>query len=311
MHRRGFLATAGAGLLAGCAGGAAYQGDPTQDWPAVGRLVDADGLRVHAWEQGSGVPVILLHGASGNLRDFTFDLGPRIAQSHRAIAFDRPGYGYSERPASRGGDPAVQARVLQAAARRMGVRRPILVGHSWGAALAMAWALSDPDGVAGVVTVSGAVMPWSTTPMLAEVIGLDQLLIGYYWDRLQSSALDGGIERFVERIFRPQDPPSGYLEHVGAPLSLRPDAVAASKEDIGTINTALRRQAPDYGRLKMPVEIVSGTADFIIKPERQPLPFAERLRDSNVTLLDGVGHMAHHVRPDAVLDAVERLVARA
>ena len=274
-------------------------------------MVDADGLAVHVWDQGAGVPVILLHGASGNLRDFTFDLGPRLAGQYRAIAFDRPGFGYSERAPSRGGDPAVQARILMAAARTMGLRRPILVGHSWGAALAMAWALADPDGVAGVVTVSGAVMPWSTQPMLAEMIGLDQLLIGYYWDWLQSTAGTGGIERFVQRIFRPQQPPPGYIEHVGAPLSLRPGAVAASKEDIASLNTALRRQAPDYGRLKIPVEIVSGTADFIIRPERQPIPFAERLRDANLTLLDGVGHMAHHVRPEAVFAAIERLARRA
>ena len=310
MDRRGFMLTAGAGLLSGCAGGPGQIGNPTSEWPPLGRFVDAQGLRVHAWEQGQGRPVIMIHGASGNLRDFTFDLAPKIAKSHRAIAFDRPGLGYSQRAPERGGEPAVQARILQAAAKSMGVERPILVGHSWGAALALAWALADPDGVAGVVTVSGAVMPWSTRPMLAELIGIDQLMVGYYWDYLQSTIADNGVERFVRRVFRPQDPPPGYIDYIGAQLSLQPDIISASKEDIGTLNTALRRQAPGYHSIKTPVEVISGTADFIIKPDRQPIPLVERLPDARLTLLEGVGHMAHHVHPEAVLAALDRLEAR-
>ncbi len=251
--------------------------------------------------------MILLHGASGNLRDWSFDLGPKIARRHRAVAFDRPGLGYSERPAERGGDPAVQARVLQSAARSMGLKRPILVGHSWGAALAMAWALSAPDEVAGIVTVSGAVMPWSDKPMLAEMIGLDQLLVGFYMNYLEASASRGGIERFVTRIFRPQTPPPGYLEHVGGPLALSPKALAANKEDITALNTTLRRQAPDYERVNVPVEVISGTADFIIKPTRQPIPFAERLPNAKLTLLKDVGHMAHHAGAAHVLAAIDRI----
>lgn len=309
MRRRSFLLGSSALGLAGCAAGkpGLSAGDSETRWPPEGRFIDADGLLIHAWEQGSGTPVILLHGASGNLRDWTFDLGPEIAKTMHAVAFDRPGLGYSERPAERSGDPAVQARILQAATRKMGIEKPILVGHSWGAALAMAWALSDPGNVRGVVSVSGAVMPWSERPMLAEMIGLDELLIGFYWDYLSANAAQGGIERFVNRIFRPQAPPEGYIAHVGGPLSLNPEAIEASKADIGTLNTALRRQAPDYGRVTVPVEIISGTADFIINPERQPIPFSKVLPNSRLTLLDGVGHMAHHVAPGEVLAAVSRI----
>lgn len=312
MRRRSFLMTSVAGAVAACGGGGSPTqfGDATEAYPPIGKFVDAGGLRIHAWDKGQGRPVIMLHGASGNLRDFAFDLGPRIAKTHRAIAFDRPGLGYSDRAPERGGDPAVQARILKRATREMGVERPILVGHSWGAALAMAWALSDPDGVAGVVSVSGAVMPWSEEPVLAERIGLDRLLIGFYFNYLQSTGPTGGIERFVNRIFRPQMPPDGYLEYIGGPLSLRPDVVAANKSDIAALSTALRRQAPDYPRITMPVEVISGTADFIIEPERQPIPFARSLPNANLTLLEGVGHMAHHVNPEAVLAAINSIEQR-
>ncbi len=311
MDRRHFLtATSGAALLSACAGGPPPIGDPSVEYPPTGRFVDADGLRIHAWDQGEGQPVVLIHGAGGNLRDWTYDLAPRIATGHRAIAFDRPGFGYSDRAPERGGDPAVQARALLNATRALGAKRPILVGHSWGAAVAMAWALADPDGVAGVVNVSGATMPWSTKPMLAEVIGLDEVLIGFYFDYLSSGAADGTIERFITRNFRPQTPPKGYIDHVGIPLALRPESVAANKDDIRSLNTALRRQSPDYPRITLPVEVVSGLADPIIRPDRQPRPLASVLPNANLTLLENVGHMAHHAAPDEILAAIDRIEAR-
>jgi pimeloyl-ACP methyl ester carboxylesterase len=307
MDRRNFLKLGAASALAGCGGVAPFEVAEIADrWPPEGRFVEAMGLRIHAWERGRGQPVVLLHGANGNLRDWTFDLAPRIALSYRAIAFDRPGNGWSERPAMRGGDPAVQARILHEAAHAMGVRRPILIGHSWGAALAMAWALAYPDDVAGVITVSGAVMPWGEQPMLAEMIGLDRLLIGFYFDYLQGAS-GGGVPGFVRRIFRPQLPPPGYIDYVGGQLALRPTTVAANLEDIATLNRALRRQAHGYGRLDIPVEIISGRADFIIEPERQPIPFAASLRHPRLTLLDGVGHMAHHAAPERLLAALDRI----
>ena len=309
MNRRSLLGGAAALVTAGCAGGdyTADKSEIERRWPPEGMIVRSNGLGVHTWDKGAGQPVILLHGASGNLRDWTFGLAQRIAERRRAIAFDRPGHGYSERPDERGGDPAVQARILQAAARELGVERPILVGHSWGAALAMSWALADPDGVAGVVTVSGAVMPWSAKPFVVERLGLEETLVGAYLNYIRSTAKNGGVERFVRRIFRPQDPPKGYVAHVGGPLSLRETTQIANREDIATLNRALRRQAPDYGRVRIPVEVVSGREDPIIRPQRHPIPFTERLLNARLTLLDGVGHMAHHARPDALMSALDRL----
>lgn len=310
MHRRGFLASGAATVLSGCSGVGAVtpllQG-ATAKWPPLGKFVTPDGARLHAWDQGEGQPVIMLHGASGNLRDFTFDLAPRLAQRYRAIAFDRPGLGYSERPVGMAGDPAAQARLLSRGAAALGIRRPILVGHSLGAAVAMAWALAEPDNIAGIVTVSGAVMPWSTTPMLVEMVGLDEVLIDFYFDYLQASAANGGIERFVNRIFRPQSVPQGYTAYVGGPLSLREETLEANKQDIAALNPGLRRQAPDYPGMKVPVEVISGTEDFIIDPARQPIPFVERLPNARLTLLDGVGHMAHHVAADQVMAAIDRI----
>ena len=170
MDRRHVLATGIASLLAGCGGAdpGSFENAETK-WPPEGDLIPTSLGRIHAWDKGSGTPVILIHGASGNLRDFTWKIGPDIAKSRRAIAMDRPGMGYSDRVEPNGGDPAVQARALMAAAAEMGLKEPILLGHSWGAAVATSWAMQDRENVKGVVTVSGTVMPWFEKKSFAEL----------------------------------------------------------------------------------------------------------------------------------------------
>src|ERR1044072_1841138 len=69
--------------------------------PPAGRFVDVTGGRLHVLELGTqhdGVPIVLLHGASGNLHDMRLGLGERLASRHRVILIDRPGHGWSERP---------------------------------------------------------------------------------------------------------------------------------------------------------------------------------------------------------------------
>lgn len=98
-----------------------------QAYPPVGEFVEIEGHQVHYVDQGSGPAVILIHGASGNLRDWTFSMTERLATSYRVLAFDRAGHGYSSRPED-GYDPAVQGRLIAKAARRVGVEKALLVG---------------------------------------------------------------------------------------------------------------------------------------------------------------------------------------
>lgn len=70
-----------------------------RDNPPSGEFIDIDGVRLHYIEQGEGPVLVLLHGNVVMADDFRMSgLLERLAQSHRVIAFDRPGFGYSERP---------------------------------------------------------------------------------------------------------------------------------------------------------------------------------------------------------------------
>ena len=98
-----------------------------------------DGGRVHAVVQGRGPDLVLIHGANGNARDFTFDLVDRMARDFRVIAFDRPGFGHSD---AFGGlkSPLAQAQVLRDAAAELGVTAP----SCWAIPMAGRWRWPGP-----------------------------------------------------------------------------------------------------------------------------------------------------------------------
>ena len=282
----------------------------TNAYPPLGQIIDVGGRKVHATDTGSGgPPVILIHGSNVNLRDWTYSLAGDLAKRRRVIAMDRPGYGYSERGPEKW-SPAKQAAQLRAAARQLGAERPIVVGHSWGAAVALAWALDAPQEVSGVVSVSGTSMPWGTAVDVLDGLGIVQAGAHYYSSRLVRRADEGAIEAFVARAFRPQSPPPGYLDYVGAPLSLRESTMKANGQDLAQTHASLTELSRRYAHMTVPVEIVHGERDWLLTVERHVTGFAERLPDAHVSVAPGVGHMAHHARPDLVEAAIGRISAR-
>lgn len=276
-------------------------------YPPTGRFVEVMGTRVHAVVQGQGPDLVLIHGASGSTRDFTFDLVEPLSRSFRVIALDRPGLGYSADLGPRGISPLVQADVLRAAADKLGVRRPIVLGHSYGGAVAMAWALRDPGGPRGLVIVSGATMPWPGRLGPWYAISSSQLGGATVVPLVAAYAPLGRAEDAVSVIFRPEAVPAGYVEHVGAGLALRRAQLRSNARQVNSLKAHLQVMAPNYGKLTLPVEVLHGTADTIVPADVHAVPLSQRLPNANLTLIEGGGHMIHHTRSEAVLAAIRRL----
>ena len=309
MTRRGFLGWGSVGLAGIAAGGCATPATRAA-YPPLGRFVEVDGLRIHAVAQGEGPPVVLLHGASGNLRDFTFGVTDRVAAAgFRAIAMDRPGFGYSDRPAEDGEVPAVQAAILRRAAAALGADRPIVVGHSYGGAVAMAWAVDAPDRTRGVISLAGATYPWGGDAGLIYRLGASDLTAGLTRGLARLLVDVSDPEAVIERVFKPDDPPPGYAEYVGVGLALRPKTFQANARDLNALNGILERQAPHYRGLTVPVEAIHGEADRTVWAEVHSVPLVRHVVRGRLTMLPGTGHMPHHADPGALIAALQRLTA--
>ncbi|MEM0990573.1 MAG: alpha/beta hydrolase [Pseudomonadota bacterium] len=303
MIRRALLTadTSAATAASGSAGPIASQ------WPPVGAFLRVHGKRVHYWTSGAGPLVVLVHGASGNLRDWTFALAPRLAQTHRVVAFDRPGSGYSERLDRDGWVPVRQADHLRAAHCQITDDDPIVVGHSWGGALAMAWALDAADRTRGAVVLSGATMPWGGA-LSTHYSLLASRFIGPLAARMFSSlATEARANHAIADIFAPQQTPDGYGAHIGIPLATRPTTLRHNAQDLVHLNTALTEQSRRYPKLDLPVEVFHGSADTIVPADIHAKAMAHLLPNARLTVLDGIGHMPHHVATSQTLAAISRL----
>lgn len=317
MKRRTFLtgvsaaALGGAGLISCSTTPRPVENTAAETaFPPIGRLVDVNGLNVHVTDagRGGGRPVVLIHGASGNVRDWNFGITEKLGAARRVVAMDRPGFGYTDRPDERDAwRPENQAKLLRRAARRMKLDRPILVGHSWGAPVALAWALDAPDEVTGVVTASGAVMPWGGLVSTLSSLGIGDFAVDYYVSSLSRRADDGAIDDFLRRGFAPQPVPPGYAEYVGAPLALRERTLKANAEDLKNLQEGLKDLSKDYGALTVPLRIMHGAADRLLDIRQHAYGLASVTTQSEVTPLPGVGHMSHHARPDVLARLIQEV----
>src|SRR5215218_1375270 len=180
-----------------------------------GRMIDVAGGRLHVVEIGpqdaSSLPVVLIHGASSNLESMRQPLGDLLARKHRVIMIDRPGHGWSTRDSLSDSTPAIQARMIDEALGKLGVERAIVVGHSWGGAVAPAIALNNPSRVAGLVLLAPVTHRWPGGVAWYHNLGATPLIgqLFAYTLALPTGALM--LNPGARGAFQPQLAPDNYV----------------------------------------------------------------------------------------------------
>ena len=282
--------------------------------PPTGRMVEVEGGRLHVAELGptAAPAVVLLHGASGNLEDMRFALGERLAARYRVILIDRPGHGWSDRPhGAADASPARQADLIHQALNNIGVRRAIVVGHSWSGALATAYALAYPDEVTGLVLLSPVTHPWPGGVAFINHIAAAPVLGPLF---VRTFVLPAGyllLQPGVAAVFGPQTPPPDYAARTAVSLILRPTEFRANAEDLVGLKDFLTAQAPRYGEIKLPVAIISGdVTDRIVWTDLHSRGSAREMPNATLNVLPGIGHMVHYAAPDLIIAAIDRLAGR-
>ena len=140
-------------------------------FPPIGEFIQVEDIQLHYLDRGTGQPVVLLHGNAGFIQDYFPQTVDQLAPHFRAIAFDRPGHGYSTRSSDTVTTPLDQARLLHSAFQQLGIEQPILVGHSWSGIVLLAYALEYPK-------TSVASCYWL---QLVSFVGREQIR---YWKKL-------------------------------------------------------------------------------------------------------------------------------
>ncbi|MCR0982375.1 alpha/beta fold hydrolase [Roseomonas populi] len=275
--------------------------------PPGGTFIEVDGVRLHYSDRGTGTPVVLIHGNMVTGDDYnTSGLAELLLKSHRVIIFDRPGFGYSERPRGRVWAAAEQAELLHGALRQLGIERPIVVGHSWGAIVALALADRHPADTAGLVLLSGYYF-WTLRPdvwmvSLGAVPVLGDIL------RYTVSPIFGWLTMpLVKRaLFSPARITRRFAGEFSPAMALRPSQIRATAADGALMIPSVLDLRHRYPMLSMPVTIIAGDGDKVVF-KRSAERLHRSIKGSNLRVVKGAGHMLHHLEPRLVAGAVEAI----
>ena len=310
-NKRLFAAGATAAVLAGSAWfNRANARRAEAATPPAGKFVEVDGVRLHYVDRGEGPAVVLLHGNGGMLQDFEASgvLG-LAAEQYRVIAFDRPGFGYSERPRTTIWTPQAQARLIAGALQQIGAQGAVVVGHSWGTLVALAMALDHPEAVGGLVLLSGYYYG-SARP---DVVPLSIPAIPLVGDLLANTVapLTGLLTgpAAIKTAFAPA-PVSDKLASFPTALALRPSQVRATAADTAMMIPGAVALSARYGDLRLPVIIMAGEGDLIVHVAKHARRLVTDIAGAELRVVPGQGHLFHYAVPDEVVAAIDRVAVR-
>lgn len=265
-----------------------------RDWPnrEASRFVQAAGLKWHVQILGRGPPLLLLHGAGAATHSWR-DLAPRLADRFTLVAPDLPGHGFTQTPHGAGlsleGMSAGVGDLLGA----LGIRPEMAVGHSAGAALALALRLSDRIGERGVVSINGALKPFPGAaghvfPAMAKL-----LFVNPFADQVFAwrASQPGAVERLLEGT-------GSRIDKIGL------EAYSKLLRTTGHVGGALGMMAhwdlhglqARLADIPMPLTLISGLSDRAVPPD---VARSLKARAPQATLIElkGLGHLAHEEDP--------------
>jgi pimeloyl-ACP methyl ester carboxylesterase len=270
-----------------------------------GAFLEVDGVRLHYTDRGEGSPVVLIHGNLVTGDDFnTSGVAARLEENHRVVIFDRPGFGHSERPRGRMWTANEQADLIHKALRKLGIDRPVVVGHSWGAIVALAMAVRHEADTAGVVALSGYYF-WTFRPdvLLAGIGALP--VVGDILRYSISPLLNWLLMPVVKRaLFSPGSVPGRFDAEFSTAMAVRPSQIRATSEDGALMISGALALQDHYKKLTLPVIIMAGTGDKVVFHRRAEL-LKSAIKGSTLYMIEGAGHMVHYQATRKVVEAIE------
>jgi len=273
--------------------------------PPMGKFVVVRGVRLHYVEEGEGNPLVFLHGNAGMIQDFASSgLMSRAAERYRVIVFDRPGFGYSDRPRSTIWTAEAQADFLHDALIQIGVSRATVLGHSWGSSVAVALALKYPELVGALILASGYFYPTARADV-AILSGPSLPFIGDILSHTISPILARLMRPlFMRQIFGPAPVPRKF-DGFPKEMALRPCQIRASAAECALMIPDAFASQKDYAKLKMPVVIIAGEEDRLIDIHKQSARLHRDITQSTLHRIPGVGHMVHQTATTTVMVAID------
>jgi pimeloyl-ACP methyl ester carboxylesterase len=266
--------------------------------PPRGQFVEVAGARIHYLDKGSGPAIVILHGLGGQMGNFTYALLERLTDEFRVILMDRPGSGYSTRAHGATGRLTEQAAIVAEFIRKLGLDRPLLVGHSLGGAIALGVALNYPEAVKGLALIAPLTHLQELVPAPFRALDIKSNFLR--WLVAWTVATPIGIRRgkaILDSIFSPEAAPEDFPIRAGGILGLRPRSFYNTSSDMRAVNPDLGEMVGRYPSLQVPVRILYGTGDEVLSHQKHGEAMKAESSMVSLELVEG-GHMLPITAPD-------------
>ncbi|MGH1350466.1 MAG: alpha/beta fold hydrolase [Methyloligellaceae bacterium] len=283
--------------------------------PPLGEFMEVDGEKIHYLDRGKGPVLVLIHGLSGQMRNFTHSMLERLENDFRVIIIDRPGCGYSTRKSDDAARISQQANTIAAFIRKLDLKeKPLIAGHSLGGGITLSLAINHKDIVGGVALISALTHPVSRDreiPTVFKGLAIRSPLMRRIvaWTLATPASIKNGPAALAN-VFSPEPFPADVSTKGGGMLGLRPWAYYAASTDFNKSIIDIEHMPQHYSDLEMPVGLIYGTQDNILDYEAHALPLKEKIRDLDLELLENCGHMIPITQPDAVTAFIKRQAVR-
>jgi pimeloyl-ACP methyl ester carboxylesterase len=270
--------------------------------PPIGKFIDCDGVRLHYIDRGDPAAprVVLFHGNGSMIQDFMIsglvDHLPATIVLF-ALTGQASGIGFRIWTAT------AQAALLAKALNHLGVRDPVVFGHSWGTLVAVALSLRNDYPIRGLVLASGYYYPtprWDVLLMSGPAVPIVGDLVSYTVAPIISWAILPGALR---KIFSPRPIPPTFKTDFPTSLMLRPKQLRAAAEESALLVPTAAQFRASYPSIGCPVRILHGAEDQVIEP-KQARDLHQALPRSDLHLLQNAGHMVTYADVAAITRAV-------
>lgn len=281
-------------------------------YPPAGEMIDVGGYKLHAVHvprpAGADLPaLVFIHGASGNLLDQSVPFRPKLEGRAEMLFIDRPGHGWSERGGAANATPDGQANAIAAAMEAKGITSAIIIGHSFGGAIAASFALAHPEMTSGLVFLAPATHSWPGG--IAWYYNLTQLpVIGPLF--ANTLALPAGLTRLESGsvcVFAPNPKPDDYITSTAPALVLRPGAFRNNAVDVANLKPYVSRVAPRYSEIRTPTVIITGDSDSVVLAHIHSEGLARDIEGAELVWIRNLGHKPDHVTTDLAVHAIEKV----
>lgn len=276
------------------------------------RFVEAGGVSTHVaeWGKQDGPDVFLIHGASSDMDVFRPSVIPLLKDRYHLAAYDRPGLGFTAKRPADADTLKVQADVAADAIRRLELKKPVVLAHSWGGAVALRLALDHPDLVGGLVLIApvaydwpGGVswhLYWSASPVAGPLFN----------NVVTRPFAEGAVKSGIVGTFAPMKPTEAYLEEASVMRAVQPRIMKANALDMVAAKREVTAQQARYGEIRVPVAIMAGDGDTVVSPTIHSAQLAKTLPDARLEILPGVGHVPQESAQAKLGELVDWVVAR-